>query len=114
MIKALIIVLLLTAAISRRSSTYGNSYSSTPTYYTSPQYSTSSNYQLSPSLPPNAFVGQYYTCDFRVQGLTNPTYQFSNLPSFLQASSSGRIEGTPTLKGTFTINVQYSSGSDSG
>jgi hypothetical protein len=42
-----------------------------------------------------------------VAGLTNPKYTFSNLPRFFKSSSSGRIEGTPTEKGTFTISVTY-------
>lgn len=56
----------------------------------------SQQYTLSPALPPTAFLGQYYTCDFRVAGLTNPKYTFDDLPYFFKASSSGRLEGTPT------------------
>ncbi len=64
-------------------------------------------YSISPSIPPKAFVGEYYTCDFRVQGLYNPTYKFTNLPSFFKASYNGRIEGTPTRKGTYNVVVSY-------
>lgn len=64
-------------------------------------------YILSPALPPTAFIGEYYTCDFRVAGLVNPTFTFKNLPRFFKSLPSGRIEGTPTEKGTFTIIVTY-------
>lgn len=65
------------------------------------------DFVLSPAIPPVAFVGQYYTCDFRVTGLTNPQYTFMNLPRFFKSSRSGRIEGIPSEKGTFTITVNY-------
>jgi len=56
----------------------------------------------------------YYTCDFRVQGLTNPTYIFSNLPYFFKASPGGRIEGTPATKGTYNVYVSYYEGKKTG
>jgi hypothetical protein len=36
---------------------------------------------LSPPLPPTAFVGEYYTTQFRILGLDNPVFRFTDLPS---------------------------------
>jgi len=53
-------------------------------------------YFLSPPLPPTAFLGQFYTAQFRVVGLDNPKFSFPNLPSFLAPQPDGTVSGTPT------------------
>ena len=68
---------------------------------------TSADLYHSPSIPPECFVDQYYTCDFRVTGLKNPTYTFEKLPSFFKGASTGRIEGKPNRKGNYEIIVSY-------
>jgi hypothetical protein len=73
-----------------------------------------SQYDISPSLPPSAFIGQYYTCQFRASGLKNPSFSFENLPSFLTASSNGAIEGIPTDSGSYSITVSYQQGGEQG
>jgi hypothetical protein len=82
--------LLLTIAITQRSSTY-------------------SKYSLTPVIPPIAFVGQYYTCAFRVNGLNYPTFTFENLPQHFTASATGTIEGVPSATGSYNVVVQYRS-----
>jgi hypothetical protein len=70
---------------------------------------TEGEYLLNPSIPPVAFLGQYYTCDFRVAGLSGTTYTFEKLPQFFRGSSSGRVEGTPDAKGSYEVVVNYRS-----
>lgn len=70
-----------------------------------------SNYQISPPLPPTAFVGQYYTCQFRVLGMDFPTFEFRGLPSCFTGSKAGMIEGVPDQIGSFPLTVVYWSGS---
>jgi hypothetical protein len=41
---------------------------------------------LSPTYPPTAFYQQFYEVRFRVIGLNNPTFTFTNLPDFLKGS----------------------------
>ena len=41
---------------------------------------------LSPAYPPTAFYEQYYEVRFRVRGLNHPSFNFDNLPSFLEGS----------------------------
>ena len=72
------------------------------------------DFSLSPTIPPPAFLGQYYTCDFRVAGLKNPVYTFERLPRFLKGSSIGRLEGTPNERGNYEIIVHYEEGIYSG
>lgn len=67
-------------------------------------------YSLSPNLPPTAFIGQYYTCNFRVGGLANPSFSFKNLPSCFTASSSGTVEGIPNESGSYSVTVNYQQG----
>jgi hypothetical protein len=64
-------------------------------------------YEITPTLPPIAFVGQYYTVNFRVSGLTAPTFTFDNLPSCFNASGNGEIQGTPNKSGSYSIRVNY-------
>lgn len=71
-------------------------------------------YELSPNLPPTAFIGQYYTCNFRVSGLTAPTFSFVNLPSCFTSTSSGSVEGIPDSTGSFSVTVKYQEGRSSG
>lgn len=67
-------------------------------------------YQLSPSFPPTAFVGQYYTCTFRIGGLSSPIFVFEGLPQYLIASGEGKIEGIPGAVGSFNFTVSYKQG----
>lgn len=69
---------------------------------------------LTPTYPPTAFAEQFYEVRFRVIGLTNPTFTFANLPSFLKGSESGVVSGTPTSTGTFKVTVSYTDGTSSG
>lgn len=64
-------------------------------------------YQLSPDIPPTAFVDQYYTCTFRVGGLTRPRFSFNHLPPPLKGSRNGNIEGIPSASGSYSITVNY-------
>ena len=66
-----------------------------------------SNFALYPAIPPIAFIDQYYTCDFRVTGLSHPVYTFEGLPKFLKGSETGRLEGKPDKAGTYEITVIY-------
>jgi hypothetical protein len=65
-------------------------------------------YQLSPSIPPTAFLSQYYTCQFRVIGLDFPAFKFDGLPKELTGEPSGIIKGTPLSMGSYIVNVSYS------
>ena len=69
---------------------------------------------LTPTYPPTAFFEQYYEVRFRVIGLTNPTFTFTNLPSFLKGSESGVVSGVPASTGTFKIVIAYTDGTTSG
>jgi len=71
-------------------------------------------YFLSPPLPPTAFQGQYYTMQFRVIGIDNPQFSFSNLPPFLTAYTDGTIEGTPDRLGSFVTKLKFQSPRASG
>ena len=44
------------------------------------------DFYLAPSNPPTAFLAQYYTVQFRVAGLNNPSFSFNGLPSSLVGS----------------------------
>jgi hypothetical protein len=70
-------------------------------------HSSPSSYQLSPTLPPTAFVDQYYTCTFRVGGLTKPKFTFNHLPPPLTGSRNGNIEGVPAVSGSYRVTVSY-------
>lgn len=80
--------LLLTLTLSQKDNTY-------------------SMYSLTPVIPPIAFVGQYYTCAFRVNGLNYPSFTFENLPDHFTASTTGAIEGVPSAIGSYSVIVQY-------
>jgi hypothetical protein len=69
---------------------------------------------LTPTYPPTAFVEQLYEVRFRVIGLSNPTFTFTNLPDFLKGSEQGVLSGTPTSTGTFKVNIAYTDGTTSG
>jgi hypothetical protein len=62
---------------------------------------------LSPVLPPAAFVGEYYTVQFRLVGADRPTFSFTDLPPFLSAYSNGTVEGTPLQPGSFPLTIVY-------
>jgi hypothetical protein len=64
--------------------------------------------ELSPLLPPAAFVGHYYSCAFRVGGLTKPRFSFSRLPPPLVASRNGIIQGIPSASGAYRVTVSFS------
>ena len=68
-------------------------------------------YQLSPVLPPSAFVGQLYSCRFQVAGLRLPQFGFEGLPKELSGQSSGLVTGVPLKVGSFLVTVTYSSSS---
>lgn len=78
------------------------------------QTDTADNYFLSPPLPPTAFVGQYYTTQFRILGLDNPIFTFINLPKFFKGSNDGTIEGTADKSGSFAVKVSFVSGKNKG
>ena len=67
----------------------------------------SHDFFLSPPLPPTAFVGEYYTTQFRVLGLDNPVFYFTKLPKFLKGHADGTIEGTPKKTGSFPVSVRF-------
>ena len=67
------------------------------------------DYFITPAVPPTAFVGEYYTIQFRVFGLDNPVYKFEGLPAYLKGHEDGTIEGTPHEKGSFAIKVWFAS-----
>ena len=71
-------------------------------------------YEITPVIPPTAFVGQYYTVNFRVNGLAKPTISFLNLPDCFTALNTGTIEGIPDTAGSYNIVLQYQSGAESG
>jgi len=73
-----------------------------------------SDLYLTPSSPPTAFLAQYYTVQFRVAGLNNPSFSFIGLPSFLEGSSNGSVQGVPESMGSFSVKVAFSSGEMSG
>lgn len=54
-----------------------------------------SQQQLSPLIPPAAFAGNYYTCQFRVLGVDFPRYEFQGLPPSMTGSPTGKVSGTP-------------------
>lgn len=74
----------------------------------------SNQYEITPIIPPTAFIGQYYTVNFRVNGLAKPNISFDNLPDCFSALNTGTIEGTPDTIGSFNIILRYQSGSESG
>lgn len=93
MIKYLVVVLLLVAAH---------------------QEHTADDFFLSPPLPPTAFVGQYWTTQFRVLGLDNPIFSFENLPKCFTGYEDGTIEGTADKAGSYAVKVNFRSGKHSG
>ena len=72
--------------------------------------SDSGDYFLSPPLPSTAFVGQYYTIQFRVIGVDNPLFKFDGLPKCFKGSPDGVLEGNPNKAGSYPIKVTYSVG----
>lgn len=79
--------------------------------FTNQSAPTINQYTLSPALPPTAFIGQYYTCNFRVSGLSTPSFSFIDLPDCFTPSSSGALEGIPSQSGSYSITVKYQQGS---
>lgn len=67
------------------------------------------DYFLSPPIPPTAFVGEYYTLQFRVLGLDNPVFKFEHLPAAFTGHPDGTIEGTPDATGSFAVKVWFAS-----
>lgn len=67
-------------------------------------------YFLSPPIPPTAFVGDFYTVQFRVGGLDAPLFDFYNLPSAFTGYPNGTIEGNPSIQGSFPVKVSFRSG----
>jgi len=66
-------------------------------------------YFISPPIPPTAFVGEFYTVQFRVLGLDNPVFKFEDLPLFFKGYSDGTLEGTPAAVGSYSIKVWFAS-----
>ena len=66
-----------------------------------------SDYFLSPPLPPTAFIGEYYTAQFRILGLDNPIFKFSNLPAWFKGHSDGTLSGTPKKAGSYPVRVFF-------
>ena len=64
---------------------------------------------LSPIIPPTAFLGQYYTCQFRVLGMDFPRYEFHGLPPNMTGNRYGRVVGTPEKIGSYPVTVFYGS-----
>jgi len=73
----------------------------------------SDGYFLSPPLPPTAFVGQYYTAQFRVVGLDFPSFKFSGLPKCFVGTSDGAIEGNPDKAGSYAVTITFTDGGKS-
>lgn len=72
-------------------------------------YADQPQYQVIPPLPPTAFLGQTYSCQFRIPGLVFPTFRFDGLPSGLLGSLSGLVKGRPAATGSFLVTISYSS-----
>jgi hypothetical protein len=72
------------------------------------------NTQLSPMIPPTAFLGHYYTCQFKVLGMDSAVYMFKGLPASLSGNNNGLVTGTPNATGSYPITVSYSSKYQSG
>lgn len=68
-------------------------------------------YQLSPILPPSAFMGQLYSCKFQVAGLKLPKFDFEGLPKEFTSNASGLVTGVPLKVGSYLVTVTYSSNS---
>jgi len=66
-------------------------------------------YFISPPIPPTAFVGEFYTVQFRVLGLDNPVFKFEDLPLFFKGYSDGTLEGIPATIGSYSIKVWFAS-----
>jgi hypothetical protein len=71
-------------------------------------------YSVSPTLPPTAFVDQYYTCAFRVGGLSKPRFSFSQLPPPLVGSRNGIVYGVPSASGAYRVTVSFSEEEEEG
>lgn len=68
-------------------------------------------YVVMPQLPPTAFVGQPYACQFTVTGISAPLFAFNGLPKEIATNSAGLIKGTPLSKGSYAITVSFVSNS---
>ena len=66
-----------------------------------------SDYFLSPPLPPTAFIGEYYTTQFRILGLDNPLFKFVDLPKWFKGYKDGTIAGTPKKAGSYPVRVYF-------
>ena len=67
------------------------------------------DYFVSPPIPPTAFVGEFYTVQFRVLGLDNPVFKFDDLPELFKGHSDGTVEGVPAAPGNYEIKVWFAS-----
>ena len=67
------------------------------------------DYFVSPAAPPTAFVGEFYTVQFRVMGLDNPVFKFEDLPAWFKGHGDGTVEGVPKHAGNYQIKVWFAS-----
>ena len=72
------------------------------------------SYYISPLYPPTAFEGQFYEVRFRIRGLDYPNFSFSGLPTSLHGSADGVVSGIARGPGSFSVKVNFHSGSESG
>jgi hypothetical protein len=60
---------------------------------------------------PTAFLGDYYTVQFRVVGLDNPSFAFQTLPPWFTGYPNGTISGLPQQEGSYPVTLTYKSNS---
>ena len=61
----------------------------------------------------DGYVNESYSATLTATGATSVTWTASGLPSGLSCSSAGKITGTPTASGTFTVKVTATSSAGS-
>jgi hypothetical protein len=80
----------------------------------SPASHSQPRYALAPEIPPAAFLGQNYACQFQVTGLPTPRFSFKGLPKEFTWDASGMIKGTPLTKGSFSVTISFTGNSFKG
>ena len=56
---------------------------------------------------PHGLHREYYTAQFRVLGLDNPIFKFSNLPAWFEGHIDGTLAGTPKKAGSYPVRVFF-------